>query len=288
MVKQKDEPGPVQPRSSAAGAPYMQVSQLNTTRLSPPLKWAGGKRWLVPSLLPLWRTDPTRRLVEPFAGGLAVALGLRPREALLCDANSQLINFYRWLQRGLAADIPMENSRELYYRHRSRFNEICRSGQVDSREAAQLFYYLNHTCFNGLCRFNKAGEFNVPFGRYRAIKYTRDFTPFAEVMQGWNFVNRDFTDLEINAGDLIYADPPYDVEFTSYSPGGFTWEDQVKLAEWLAALGVPVIASNQATPRILDLYRALDFNIELLSAPRMISRTGDRTPATEMLATRGL
>lgn len=178
----------------------------------------------------------------------------------------------------------MANDQELFYAHRARFNEIISNGKADSAEAASLFYYLNRTCFNGLCRFNSKGGFNVPFGRYKTINYTTDFTQYAAVLAHWTFTTGDFSKLEISADDFIYADPPYDVEFTSYSPGGFSWADQVRLAEWLAQHQGPVIASNQATEKILDLYGRLGFNIELLAAPRMIACNGDRTRAREMLA----
>src|SRR5690606_33185615 len=100
----------------------------------------------------------------------------QPDRALLNDANPHLINFYRWLQRGLSIDLPLANDEDLFYRHRAHFNTLLTSGGGDSREAAALFYYLNRTGYNGLCRFNARGEFNVPFGRYRRIRYQRDLT----------------------------------------------------------------------------------------------------------------
>ena len=139
------------------------------TTLRPPLKWAGGKRWQVPHLRPIWAAHAHRRLVEPFCGGLAVALGLAPDRALLNDLNPHLIAFYTWLQRGLRVDLPMRNDEGLFYQHRDRFNRLLASGKGGNREAAALFYYLNRTGFNGLCRFNRTGEFNVPFGRYARI-----------------------------------------------------------------------------------------------------------------------
>jgi DNA adenine methylase len=93
--------------------------------------------------------------------------------------------------------------------------------------------------------------------------------------------------LPIQPDDFIYADPPYDVEFTSYSAGGFSWEDQVRAATWLASHSGPVVLSNQATPRIVALYKRLGFVLTYLDAPRRISRTGDRTAAPEVLAIKG-
>lgn len=256
--------------------------------VGPPLKWAGGKRWLLPHLVPLAAPHRGRRLVEPFAGGPAVALGLRPAAAWLNDSNPHLVNFYRQLQAGLVIDLAMANDSVVYYGHRARFNGLVARGAAASGEGAALFYYLNRTGYNGLCRFNRQGSFHVPFGRYKTIAYTRDFTSYAAVLRDWVFTCGDFAVLALVPDDLIYADPPYDVAFTSYSPGGFAWPDQVRLADWLATHPGPVIASNQATPRILDLYAGRGFAIRVLPAPRLIACTGDRTPAQEMLATKGI
>jgi DNA adenine methylase len=250
----------------------------------PPLKWAGGKRWLVPHVAPLWQEHKHRRYVEPFCGGLAIPLGLRPERALLNDINPHLINFYRQVQRGLRITIETENDRALFYAHRERFNLLIRAAESETAEAAQLFYYLNRTCYNGLCRFNRGGEFNVPFGRYKTINYRSSFHAYRELFAGWTFSNCDLETLPVERDDFIYADPPYDVEFTSYSAGGFSWEDQVRTAEWLAKHRGPVVLSNQATPRIVKLYRRLGFKLKYLKAPRRISCTGDRTAAKEVLA----
>lgn len=252
------------------------------------MKWAGGKRWLVPHLRPLWAGHERRRLVEPLCGGLAVSLGLLPARALLNDVNPHNINFYRWLRDGLTIDLAMENDAALYYAHRRRFNDLITSGGAATREAAALFYYLNRTGYNGLCRFNKRGEFNVPFGRHLTINYVRDFRAYAPVLAAWQFTTGDFADLALEPADFVYADPPYDVEFTQYSKEAFDWERQIRLAEWLADHPGPVILSNQATDRIVRLYKTLGYSLHFESAPRMISCNGDRTPATEVIATRNL
>ena len=255
-----------------------------TATLKPPLKWAGGKRWLVPHLAPIWKRYSERRYVEPFCGGLAVVLGLQPARALLNDINPHLVNFYRHLQTGMQPQIEMRNDEQLFYRHRERFNQLIQNGGAKSREAAELFYYLNRTCFNGLCRFNKGGEFNVPFGTYSTINYATDFAEYAAVLRQWEFTNVDVEDLGIQEADFIYADPPYDVEFTTYSSGGFSWDDQRRAAELLAKHPGPVVISNQATPRIVELYEGLGFELSYLAGPRRISCTGDRTAAREVLA----
>lgn len=252
----------------------------------PPLKWAGGKRWLVSHLKPIWEANAERRYVEPFCGGLAVVLGLQPRRALLNDINTHLINFYHHVRNGLEMRILTRNDEKLFYRHRDRFNRLIRDGKAQSEEGAQLFYYLNRTCFNGLCRFNRSGDFNVPFGTYKAINYASDFSHYATIFRRWKFSNRDVEAVGLKPDDFVYADPPYDVEFTTYSAGGFSWNDQVRTVERLAEHPGPVVISNQATPRIVELYERLGFELRYLDGPRRISCTGDRTAAREVLATK--
>ncbi len=254
----------------------------------PPLKWAGGKRWQVPHLEKHWNRESHRRLVEPFCGGLAVALGLRPERALLNDINPHLVNYYRWLRHGLVLTLPMSNAEARYYTHRKRFNELLANGEHESAEAASLFYYLNRTGYNGLCRFNQSGEFNVPFGSYKTINYRTDFLEYKSVFAHWQFENSHFADLPLERDDFVYADPPYDVEFVHYSKGGFGWDEQVRTAEWLSKHSGPVVLSNQATSRIVSLYRDLGYKLKFLAAPRRISCNGDRTPAREVLAIRNL
>ncbi|MFN2531388.1 MAG: DNA adenine methylase [Pyrinomonadaceae bacterium] len=259
-----------------------------TTGVTPPLKWAGGKRWQLPYLRTYWGNHDRCRLVEPFCGGLSVALGLSPASALLNDVNPHLINFYRWLKRGLTISLEMENSASHYYLYRERFNELLSTGKSTTKEAASLFYYLNRTGYNGLCRFNRAGEFNVPFGLYSRINYQRDFGEYKPVISRWQFLSKPFDRLTLHPTDFVYADPPYDVEFTQYAKGGFSWQDQIDTAEWLARHSGPAVLSNQATKRIERLYRKLGFKLVYLRAPRRISCTGDRTPATEVLALKNI
>jgi site-specific DNA-adenine methylase len=339
----------------------------------PPLKWAGGKRWLVPKLQALWSEiaddrSPTPRLVEPFVGGMAVALGLQPPSALLNDANQHVVNFYRCLQQGLTNSLPMLNDAEQYLEYRSTFNQMTvanrslsafnsvlsskrvltqseiktleiawkdphppstgsgqrptpspKAGEGEpehktesltpspvlgegwgeglsmlpllhcdsSKTQALLFYYLNRTGFNGLCRFNNKGEFNVPFGKYKTITYSADFLEYRELLGRWEFSCGDFQAMALREDDFIYADPPYDRVFTKYSQQDFTWDDQERLAVWLSQHSGRVVVSNQATDRILALYQKLGFRVDTVEAPRRIACNGNRKPALEMLAYRG-
>jgi DNA adenine methylase len=217
-----------------------------------------------------------------------VALGLRPERALLNDLNPHVIAFYQWLQRGLRIDLPLENDEALYYAHRDRFNALLRTGEGDGAEAAGLFYFLNRTGYNGLCRFNRAGAFNVPFGSYARIRYARDFEPYRDALAAWTFTHGDIAAIPLEPSDFVYADPPYDVPFTQYAKGGFSWDDQVRAATHLATHPGPVVLVNQATKRIEELYRDLGYALQHLEAPRRISCTGDRTRAREVLATRNV
>lgn len=253
--------------------------------LKPILKWAGGKTHLVPRLCELYAPYRSCRLVEPFAGGLAVSLGLLPDTALINDSNPHITNLYQQMQAGLTLTLEMENESESYYRARERFNSLIRDRRTCGREPAELFYYLNRTCYNGLCRFNNKGEFNVPFGRHKAIHYRRDFREYAPLLSKWELTCNDFEALKIHPTDFLYLDPPYDTPFTRYAKDDFKWEDQVRLAEWAKRHQGVVVASNQATERILTLYQNLGYTIQTLSAPRRIACNGDRSPALEMLAT---
>lgn len=278
------------PRETSGRAkPCASLSPANEApTLTPPLKWAGGKRWLVPHLFGLWQICQDQRLVEPFCGGLGVAFGLAPRRALLNDVNPHPVNLYRWIQKGLHIRLAMRNEETLYYMHRDEFNRLVTGRWTTSKRAAELFYYLNRTGYNGLCRFNKSGAFNVPFGRYRSIRYRRDFSEYQRLLAQWKFSQSDFAKLPLRDDDFVYADPPYDVDFRQYSSHGFDWTEQERLAQWLASHRGVAILSNQATDRIIKLYRRIGFKLVYHAAPRRISCNGDRRPATEVLALRNL
>jgi DNA adenine methylase len=258
--------------------------------LLPLLKWVGGKRWLVPLLSSFWLPHRHRRLVEPFAGGLAIALGLRPKCALLNDANPHLINFYRQVQVGFSSPSDWRVSKADFYHYRDVFNACIAHDQITGLHPAQLFYYLNQTGFNGLCRFNRYGYFNVPFGTVNHVAFDKDFSAYPALLRSWHFSTFSVADLHsfVSPSDFLYADPPYDGSFTQYTPSGFSWADQVNLARWLILHRGPVVVSNLATPRVIRLYMGLGFTVRFLSAPRSVKGRGSRTPARELLAMRNL
>jgi DNA adenine methylase len=242
---------------------------------------------LVPLLKEIWLPYQDSTLVEPFTGGMAVALGLNPSSAFLNDANVHLINFYQQVSKGLYHSQSFKNNAEFYYQMRDKFNELIHRKQHRNKEAAILFYFLIRTGFNGLCRFNSKGEFNVPFGSHKTIRYKIDFLEYQHTLKKWKFSQQDFEKLKLQGDEFLYADPPYDVEFTQYQAKGFDWEDQKRLTAWLSKHSGQVVVSNQATPRILKLYREYHFTVFTLPGPRRISCNGDRKPAMEMLALKG-
>lgn len=250
--------------------------------LKPLLKWAGGKTWLLPRLLELYAPfRETHVLIEPFVGSAAVALGLRPHWARLNDLCVPLVLFHQHIASGRTADwVYPDNTEDAFYAARQRFNLEC----ISDSERASLFYYLNCAGFNGLCRFNSRGGFNVPYGKRKRLTLETDLTPWGEAMYPWAFTHGPW-ERALYAGGFVYADPPYDSTFVGYAGAGFTWDEQVRLAHALASYGGPVVASNSATERVLGLYRDLGFNVDTLEAPRRISCNGDRANALEMLAT---
>jgi len=258
--------------------------------LTSPLKWAGGKRWLAPVLNAVWRKYDGCRLVEPFVGGMSVAMALRPKTALLADINPHLVNFFRWLasEDGLAPKFAAQNE-EVYYAARNEFNAlISHPDGVGSKRAAELFYFLNRTCFNGICRFNASGGFNVPYGQRVNVPVDTNLLPYREALREWELKCCSFEALTPEPTDFVYADPPYDEGWTTYSAGGFSWDDQVRLAHWLVEHTGPTIASNHFTDRVVELYTSLGFEALMVMAPRRINSTGDRSPKAEALFVRGL
>jgi DNA adenine methylase len=274
---------------------------IQTKPLPPILRWAGGKRRIADKIATMYEPRRYRRLVEPFCGGLSIALGLQPDRALLNDINFDLINFYEWLQSeqkywvikasGYTGffEIDMSNTEENYYKNRDTFNlDNC-----SDWHRAQYFYYFNLTGFNGLCRYNKKGGFNVPYGKRKSINIPSCFGDYEDAMKGWSFKDGDYRDLAINQDDFLFVDPPYDSEtnkgFVSYSGNEFGWQQQIELVDWLDLVPkVPQIACNAATDQVIKLYTDRGWNVEINDMHTSISCDGNRTPRKEILATRYL
>lgn len=268
----------------------------NKTESKPFLKWAGGKAKLVPLLAPHLGDDG--RLVEPFVGSGAVFMGTDFDEYLLCDTNPDLIYLYKNLKNNTTDLISQvedlfqqkHNSDGAYYALRDEFNELDSS---DIRKSA-LFVYLNKHGFNGLCRYNSKGGFNVPFGRYASptapINAMRAFAAKSERAE---FVCCDFSrtfDL-LKPNDIVYCDPPYvplssTSSFTAYAKGAFNEVNQTELAqlcELAAKRGVKVIVSNHNTEFTQTLYTKAE--LHSVEVRRSISsKASTRGKVSELIA----
>lgn len=266
----------------------------------PFLKWAGNKFRVLPELLPLIGTP--RRYIEPFSGSTAVALNVNAEEYVLNDINKDLINLYRYLTNPNDDSFlkycdelfrPENNDKEEYLAFRELFNN-----STDTLERSRLFVYLNRHCFNGLTRYNSKGGFNVPFGKMKNPK-----CPVNEMMafrmyylqKNHRFVSTSFEDSalyeNVGSGDVVYFDPPYvpaseTASFTDYAKEGFTYDQQVQLAELAESLsnrGAKVIISNHDVPTTRELYKNAE--IHSLEVTRSISAKGSsRKKAKELIA----
>lgn len=261
----------------------------------PFLKWAGGKRQLLPELL---RHVPARfgRYVEPFVGGGALFFALRPRRATLADVNERLIRAYRGVAGGvddvmrMLRGYPYEP--EFFYRMRARDIDAGTDAEV-----AAWFIYLNRTGYNGLYRVNRKNRFNVPFGRYANPTVCDEPTlrACAAALAGKKLVVDDFQAVADAAerGDFVYFDPPYaplsaTSSFTSYTSSGFGPDEQVRLRDLALALkrrGVHVLLSNSSAPMVRDLY-AKGFEVFEVSATRMLNSKGSGRAAIAELVIR--
>ncbi len=266
-----------------------------TKIVQPLLKWAGNKKRIIHRILPLLPDGD--RLIEPFCGSAAVFLNTNYKKNIIADTNYDLINLYLQLQKDPAEFIKYSskffvsenNIAENYYKLRVQFNET-----KDDQLRAALFLYINKHCFNGLCRYNKKGGFNVPFGRYKKIFLPEErIIFFAEKAKTAEFIISDFskTMKSSKKGDVIYCDPPYVPVNDSnssfkYEKDGFSMEQQselARLAEETANRGIPVLISNHYTDFTKEIYK----NAELttLSVQRSIScKAEKRVKASEVLA----
>jgi DNA adenine methylase len=269
--------------------------QARDSYVRPFLKWAGNKFRIIDRVAN--RLPEGRRLVEPFVGSGAVFLNTGYERYLLCDSNRDLIDLYTLIKEDGAAFIeaarPLfsgrHNTPERYYALREEFNR-CNEAQ----RRAVLFVYLNRHGYNGLCRYNASGGFNVPFGRYKRPYFPeKEILLFQQKAQQAEFLHQDFTATMSSAkrGDVIYCDPPYlplspSANFTSYSAGGFDMAQQQQLASLssqCAGRGIPVLISNHNTREARAIYR--EAKLQRFVVQRYISCKGTtRSKAGELLA----
>jgi len=260
------------------------------------LKWAGGK---YPLLDDIRRHLPQGDcLIEPFVGAGSVFLNTDYDRYQLADINGDLINLYNIVKTRTAAFItdarqlfsPEGNTAETYYAQRLAFN-----ASKDAYQRAVLFLYLNRHGYNGLCRYNLRGEFNVPFGRYRKPYFPEaELLWFAERAQKATFVCESY-DVTLNRareGSVVYCDPPYaplsaTANFTAYHTNSFSLREQQHLAELAIKLSqenrIPVLISNHDTTLTREWYQQADLHV--VKARRSISRSiSGRTQVDELLA----
>ena len=229
----------------------------------PFLKWAGGKRWLAPTLKQIIDFD-IDTYFEPFLGSGSIFFALRPERAVLSDQNSELINCYTAIRD--RPDLVLNYLKQHAKHHSDEYYYEMRQRRLRSRfSRAAQFLYLNRTCWNGLYRVNRRGEFNVPRGtKNSVILETDDFHRTSCALSGVQIANRDFeTSMsQAKANDLIFADPPYTVKhnnngFVKYNQNIFSWADQERLARSAKAAaerGATVIISNADHESIWDLH----------------------------------
>lgn len=249
----------------------------------PFLKWAGGKRSVLPELLK--RTPPKfGKYFEPFVGGGALFFALQPENAVLSDINSELINCFvvvRDKVEDLITHLATHKSGKRYYYQVRALDRRTDYWLLSPIEKASRFIYLNKTCFNGLCRVNSAGCFNVPYGDYKNPKIcdADNLRDCSAALRSVQLQVQSFDQIEqlSSKGDFVYFDPPYaplsaTASFTSYAKEGFSPREQEQLAEMCRALdrkGVKFMLSNSAVPSVRKLYEG--FHLEVIPTLRTIS-----------------
>ncbi|HCF29228.1 MAG TPA: DNA methyltransferase [Cyanobacteria bacterium UBA11049] len=257
----------------------------------PFLKWAGGKRQLIPAIIANHLPKKYNTYYEPFIGGGALLFGLQPKKAVINDSNSELINCYEVVRDSLDELIDAlkrhENEKNYYYAIRDwdRDKDYKRKNPV---QRASRIIFLNKTCYNGLFRVNSQGQFNVPFGSYKNPNIL-DVAVLKAVSRYLNenqveILNQDFQKAVKDAkkGDFVYFDPPYDpvsdsASFTGYDINGFDREEQKRLRETFDDLngrGCHVLLSNAYTGFIVDLYK--NYNQTKISAIRAINSNAQK------------
>ena len=268
---------------------------------APVVKWVGGKRQLLPQILPL---IPKRMSAycEPFLGGGAVLFALQPRRALVNDLNQDLITVYRVIKENADALIEHlshhENTPEYFYRIRDLDRDREAYAALSDVEKASRLLYLNKTCYNGLFRVNASGAFNSPYGHYRRPNIVNEQT-IRGVSRYFNscditFFSEDFAAVldRVPRGGFVYLDPPYDpvsdtASFTGDNRGGFGREEQVRLkacCDALTARGVKFLLSNSATPFIRELYSS--YHVSIVQARRAVNSVASRRGAIEEVLVR--
>lgn len=268
------------------------VVRKNSVQAKPILKWAGGKTQMLGELLPKVPTD-YGRYIEPFIGGGAMFFALNPNDAVIADSNPELINMYQQVANNVNEVIAClkkyENTQEMFYNVRS-----LDWNALPKVEGAARTIYLNKTCFNGLYRVNKKGQFNVPYGKYKSSNFCdiEALRAASEVLQRAQIICGDYISVlkrYARSGDFIFLDPPYlpvsaYADFKRYTKEQFYEEDHVELANEvvrLQELGCHVILTNSNHPLVRELYEP--FKIEVIQTKRYISCSGNNRKGEDVI-----
>ena len=259
--------------------------------VAPVVKWVGGKRQILDQITK-YVPETFSTYYEPFLGGGAVLFELQPKKAVVNDINNELMNIYEVIRDNveeLIEDLNKhKNDEDYFYKVRELDRDKQRYNKMTPVEKASRIIFLNKTCYNGLFRVNKAGEYNAPFGNYKNPNIVNETTLMA-VSSYFNkakirFTCQDFAEVlkRSRKGAFVYLDPPYDpvsetASFTGYDKGGFDRDEQVRLKKTCDKLnkkGVKFLLSNSATDFIKDLYK--DYKIEVIQAKRAINSRADK------------
>ena len=292
---QVSEPSSATQRQSATVANPRPVAALSNTRLAhsrPILKWAGGKTQLLDAITP---NIPLvyGKYIEPFIGGGALFFALQPDQSVIADSNPELINMYRAVSEDVDRVIHhlslYSNTEEIFYATRA-----LDWRQMSQPEAAARTIFLNRTCFNGLFRVNKNGQFNVPFGKYKnpkildetALHTASILLSTATILEGdYKAVLRQ----EAKPGDLIFLDPPYlpvsaFADFKRYTKEQFHEDDHIELArevDRLQQLGCHIIMTNSNHPLVHELFG--QHHIEIVQSRRNINSRGSKRTGEDVI-----
>jgi DNA adenine methylase len=260
--------------------------------VSPVVKWVGGKRQLITVIHENVPKEKFKYYCEPFLGGGAVLFDLQPKNAIVNDLNSELMNVYEVIKNDvdeLILDLKKhKNESDYFYEMRGLDRDKKIYNNLSNVEKASRILYLNKTCFNGLFRVNSSGEFNTPFGRYKNPNIINESTLRAVNSyfneSGILFYNKDYELVldSLKKDSFVYLDPPYDPvsdssSFTGYNKGGFNKKEQKRLKECcdnLNSRGIKFLLSNSATDFIKDLYE--NYNIEIVKAKRSINSVSNK------------
>lgn len=259
--------------------------------LIPMLKWVGGKRQLLPDIVPMINKKAPL-YVEPFIGGGAVLFNMQPKKAIINDYNQELINVYITVRDNLEElldelRIHEENNSSDYYYEIRALDRAEEFAQMSNVEKAARIIYLNKTCYNGLYRVNMAGQFNSPYGKYKNPNIVNEAVLRA-ISNYFNtneitILNGDYKEVlkDLEKEAFVYLDPPYmpisSSSFTGYTEGGFGYNSQVELkkeCDKLNEKGIRFVQSNSDCEIIRELYK--DYKIKTVKAKRSINSVGNK------------